>query len=82
MTNVRDKNALLLESDPAGSILGYLPRGISLHLAPLVKQGAVRSLATVLELGQTPTSAMSITLEVNACRGYTASVYPTLKLFK
>ena len=63
---MRDKNALLLESSvPPGSILGYLPRGISQYLAPLVKQEVLGSCATVLELGSTPTSALNIELEVS-----------------
>lgn len=62
--NIKDKNALLLESDRPGSIWGYLPRGVSQHLASLVKEGSIGSCATITELGATATSAIGITLEV------------------
>lgn len=64
MTNPRDRNALILESIPPGSTLGYLPRSVSQHLAPLVKQDTLGSLAKVLELGSSTTAAINIVLEV------------------
>ena len=64
VTNPRDRNALTLESIPPGSTLGYLPRSISQHLAPLVKQDMLGSSAKVLELGSSTTAAVNIVLEV------------------
>ena len=63
-TNPRDKNALILESVPPGSTLGYLPRSVSQHLAALVKAGLLGSLARVMEVGSTNTAAVNIVLEV------------------
>lgn len=72
-TNPRDRNALILESVPAGSILGYLPRAISQHLGKLVKQDQLGSHAVVLELGSTPNAAINLDLEVQPTSGQLAS---------
>lgn len=62
--NPRDKNALLFVADPPGGVWGYLPRAVSHYLAPLAREGCLRSRAKVLRLGANVNAAITVMLEV------------------
>jgi len=50
---------------PPGGVLGFLPKGISHHLAPLLKSGLLSSHATVARLGATNSAAIDVLLEAS-----------------
>lgn len=63
--NPRHDNALQIIAVPPGGVLGYLPRSVAHHLAPLLKEGVLGSHARVLRLGKSNSAAIDILLEAS-----------------